>query len=120
MKHAFTRFAQGCATAAGSLWAFIGALGLVLAWGLMGLLIGFSDSWQLVINTSTTILTFLMVFLIQNAQNRDTLAIMLKLNELVAADQQASNAVINAEELSDEDLQAMIAELQALAGGRNS
>jgi low affinity Fe/Cu permease len=119
MKHAFTRFAQGCAAAAGSLWAFIGALGLVLAWGLMGLLIGFSDSWQLVINTSTTILTFLMVFLIQNAQNRDTLAIMLKLNELVAADQQANNAVINAEELSDEELDAKIAELQALAGGRH-
>lgn len=118
MKHAFTRFAQGCAAAAGSPWAFSAALGLVLTWLLTGPIFGFSDTWQLVINTGTTIITFLMVFLIQNAQNRDTAALQLKLNELIAAHQAANNAVINAETLSDEDLQAMIAELQALAGGR--
>jgi low affinity Fe/Cu permease len=119
VKQAFTRFAQGCATAAGSHWAFVGACVVIGGWLLTGPLFGFSDSWSLAINTVTTCVTFLMVFVIQNAQNRDTLAIMLKLNELVAADQQANNAVINAETLSDEDLQAMIAELQALAGGRN-
>src|SRR5215475_2059200 len=89
--HWSERFASAVSKAAGSTAAFIIAFLLVLAWGITGPLFHYSNNWQLVINTGTTIITFLMVFLIQKAQNKDSLAIQLKLNELVAAHEFASN-----------------------------
>ncbi|HUR55036.1 MAG TPA: low affinity iron permease family protein [Gemmataceae bacterium] len=92
---------------AGSSRAFVLAVGVILVWGLTGPLFGFSDTWQLVINTGTTIVTFLMVFLIQRTQNKDSLAIHLKLNELVAAMQGASNRLISVEELSEDEIRVL-------------
>lgn len=87
--------------------AFVSAVGVVAVWALLGPYFKFSDTWQLVINTGTTIVTFLMVFLIQRAQNNDSRAVHLKLNEIVAALQGASNSLIDAEELSETELQAL-------------
>jgi low affinity Fe/Cu permease len=87
--------------------AFAVAVGVVLAWLVSGPIFGFSDTWQLVINTGTTIVTFLMVFLIQRSQNKDSLAIQLKLNELVAALDGASNRLIDIEDLGEDELQAL-------------
>jgi low affinity Fe/Cu permease len=89
---------------AGSSWGFGLAAGTIVVWGLSGPLFGWSDTWQLVINTGTTIVTFLMVFLVQRTQNRDGLAIQLKLNELVAAMKGASNRLIDVEDLSQAEL----------------
>ena len=100
----FERFAIGVTKVTGSTGAFIVAFLLVLVWGATGPLFHYSDSWQMVINTGTTIITFLMVFLIQKAQNKDSLAIQLKLNELVAAHEFASNRLVNVENLSEEEL----------------
>ena len=91
----------------GSTAAFALACAVILAWLLSGPLFGYSDTWQLVINTGTTIITFLMVFLIQRAQNKDSMAIQLKLNELVAAIEGASNRLIDVEDLSEEELVAL-------------
>src|SRR3954471_22554069 len=102
----------------GSTTAFGLALGVVIAWMLLGPVFRFSDTWQLVINTGTTIVTFLMVFLIQRTQNKDSLAIHLKLNELVSAMQGASNRLIDAESLSEMELRTLAmyyAELAQLA-----
>jgi len=88
---------------------------LVLAWVAGGLLFGFTDSWQLVINTTTTIITFLMVFIIQNTQNRDTAAIHLKLDELVRSTQGAHNEVLDLEELPEDELERMRDEYEKLA-----
>jgi len=102
----------------GSTSAFATALGIVVVWALLGPVFGFSDTWQLVINTGTTIVTFLMVFLIQRAQNKDALAIHLKLNELVAAMAGASNRLIEVEGLSEHELRVLerhYHELTALA-----
>jgi low affinity Fe/Cu permease len=93
--------------AAGSSWAFVTAVGVILAWLVTGPLFGFSDTWQLVINTGTTIVTFLMVFLIQRTQNKDSRAIHLKLNELVAAMSGASNRLISVEDLSEEEIRIL-------------
>ncbi len=82
-------------------------VGIVVVWLVTGPLFGFSDTWQLVINTGTTIVTFLMVFLIQRSQNKDSLAVQLKLNELVAAVQGASNRLIDVEDLTEEELRAL-------------
>jgi low affinity Fe/Cu permease len=87
--------------------AFALACGVVLVWALTGPLFGYSDTWQLVINTGTTVVTFLMVFLIQRAQNKDAMAIQLKLNELVAAVHGASNRLIDVEDLSEDELQTL-------------
>ena len=100
----FTRFTKTTARATGKPMAFILAALAVIVWGLTGPMFGFSDTWQLVINTSTTIVTFLMVFLIQRAQNKDSLAIHLKLNEIVAALSGASNRLVDVESLSEKDL----------------
>jgi low affinity Fe/Cu permease len=89
----------------GSYWAFLLAVGVVVVWGVTGPMFNYSDTWQLVINTGTTIVTFLMVFLIQNTQNRDAKAMHLKLNELITAVKTAHNEMIDIEELSDKQLE---------------
>ena len=101
------RLATGVTQWTGSTTAFGLAFGIILVWVLTGPLFGYSDTWQLVINTGTTIITFLMVFLIQRGQNKDSLAIHLKLNELVAAVNGASNRLIEVESLSEEDLHVL-------------
>jgi low affinity Fe/Cu permease len=101
------RFSSAVTRWTGSTQAFILATAIVLVWGLTGPLFGFSDTWQLVINTGTTIVTFLMVFLIQRSQNKDSLATQLKLNELVAAIKGASNRLIDVEDLSEDELRAL-------------
>jgi low affinity Fe/Cu permease len=98
------RFAGSVTKATGSTPAFILAFFLVLVWAVSGPFFHYSENWQLVINTGTTIITFLMVFLIQKAQNKDSLAIQLKLNELVAAHEFASNRLVNVENMSEEDM----------------
>ena len=101
------RFAISFTKATGSTAAFIPAFFVVLIWAVSGPFFHYSESWQLVINTGTTIVTFLMVFLIQKAQNKDSLAIQLKLNELVAAHEFASNRLVNVENMSEEDLKVI-------------
>jgi low affinity Fe/Cu permease len=103
-KITFSRFAAWASTVVGSSGVFICACGLIGAWLLSGPLFHYSDTWQLIINTATTIVTFLMVFLIQNTQNRDTRAINLKLDEIIRSIQRASNEMINIEKLKDEEL----------------
>jgi low affinity Fe/Cu permease len=94
---------------------FVLALGVILVWIVSGPVFGFSDTWQLVINTGTTIVTFLMVFLIQNTQNRDTQAIQIKLDELIRATQGAHNALLDLEELGEKELEAFRARYEQLA-----
>jgi low affinity Fe/Cu permease len=103
----FSGIASAAAQIVGSAWVFFVALGVIIAWGVSGPLFHFSDTWQLVINTGTTIITFLMVFLIQNTQNRDAKAIHLKLNELVHAVSKAHDELIDVEKLSDEELKTL-------------
>ena len=98
------KFARKATIWTGSSWAFALALLTIIIWAVTGPMFHYSDTWQLVINTGTTIVTFLMVFLIQRAQNKDSLAIHLKLNELVAAVEGASNRLINVEEMSEDDV----------------
>src|SRR5712691_6435108 len=98
------RFSLKATKATGTSGAFVIALAVLIVWGISGPLFHFSDTWQLVINTGTTIVTFLMVFLIQRTQNKDALAIHLKLNEIVAAIEGASNKLIDAEDLSEKEL----------------
>lgn len=100
----FSKFAKAISFGAGQPWAFGMAALVILAWGLTGPIFHFSDTWQLVINTSTTIVTFLMVFVIQNTQNRDTQALQLKLDELIRATQNAHTALMDIEELEDHEL----------------
>ena len=107
IARAFERFAAAATRLTGSVGAFALALGVVLAWAATGPVFRFSDTWQLIINTGTTIATFLMVFLIQQTQNKDGLAIQLKLNELVAALEGASNRLINVEDLTGEELRVL-------------
>jgi len=112
------QFERGCSRvtrATGQPWAFGLALAMIVVWGATGPIFNFSDTWQLVINTGTTIVTFLMVFLIQQTQNKDTHAMELKLNELVAAMEGASNRLIDVESLSDEDLETLHRFYQQLA-----
>jgi low affinity Fe/Cu permease len=115
LRAIFGEFAQQATVWTGSAWAFGLAVAIVVVWGFTGPFFGFSDSWQLVINTGTTIVTFLMVFVIQRSQNRDTLAIQLKLNEIVAALQGASNRLINVEGLPEREAEALQDRYQALA-----
>ena len=109
------RFASWVAAATGTTTAFTIAASVVVLWGLTGPLFHYSDTWQLVINTSTTIVTFLMVFLIQRSQNKEALAVQLKLNEIVAAIEGASNRLISVEDLSEEDLEILHAHYRELA-----
>jgi len=103
----FTYFAQKTAQLAGRPSTFILATGIIVVWGITGPLFGYSDTWQLVINTGTTIVTFLMVFLIQHTQNRDSLAFQVKLDELIIKLHGAGNELAGAEDLCDEDLEAL-------------
>jgi len=109
MREFFTAFASKTARAVGTYWAFLLALMIVLIWGVTGPMFNYSDTWQLVINTGTTIITFLMVFLIQNTQNRDAKAMHLKLDELISALKAAHNEMINIEDLSDDQLEKIAA-----------
>ena len=112
---AFARFANWTARAAGHPMAFGFAAGVVLAWLVTGPVFAFSDTWQLVINTGTTIVTFLMVFLIQNTQNRDGAALQLKLDEIIRSLDGAHNAVLDLEELPDEELARFREQYEQLA-----
>ena len=110
----FTRFAKRTAQLSGRPVTFALAAAVVVLWGLLGPVFGFSNTWQLVINTGTTIVTFLMVFLIQNTQNRDTAAIQVKLDELIRVTK-GHNALMDLEELEDEELEAFRRKYQKLA-----
>ena len=115
MRAQFARLASWASHVAGTFWAFTFALAIVVVWAITGPFFHFSDTWQLVINTGTTIVTFLMVFLIQHAQNRDTRALHLKLNELVSAVARASNQVIDAEDLSEDEIDVLEERYRKLA-----
>ena len=112
---AFSRMSCAIAHWTGKPVAFLTATALVVAWAVTGPMFGYSDTWQLVINTSTTIVTFLMVFLIQNTQNRDTMALQLKLSELILVINEAENRFATAEELTDEELEELHEELHRRA-----
>jgi low affinity Fe/Cu permease len=117
--HLFDRFAGMATRHAGSPTAFVLALGVVAAWAFTGPMFGYSESWQLVINTGTTIVTFLMVFLIQQSQNKDAVAVHLKLNELLASHREASNMLVSIEDLDEEELRQLVTfyrHLSELAG----
>ena len=114
----FRRFATGTALRVGNPWAFVAACTIVAIWAVSGPIFHFSDTWQLVINTGTTIVTFLMVFLIQNTQNRDSHAVHLKLDELIRANEMARNRLMQAEDLSDDELKRLHREFATLASPR--
>jgi low affinity Fe/Cu permease len=110
----FSQLARAASRTAGHPIAFLVAAGIILAWAMTGPLFGFNDTWQLVINTATTIITFLMVFLIQNSQNRDTVAMQLKLDELVRSIKAARNTVLNLEELEEHELERLLKKYQKI------
>lgn len=114
VRHAFRIFAHQSSIVLGSAWAFVGAVVVILVWVLTGPTFHFSDTWQLIINTATTVVTFLMVFLIQNTQNRDTKAVQLKLDEIIRAIRSARNELVDLEDLSDEDLKKLEEQFQQL------
>ncbi len=114
MREYFRKFANYVSAITGSAWAFITAFTVIIVWAISGPLFGFSDTWQLVINTGTTIVTFLMVFLIQNTQNRDAKAIHLKLDELIRAIGKARTELVDLEDLSEEELEKLQGEFQEL------
>ena len=114
MHEAFRKFAHVTSELVGSAWAFILAVAIILVWAITGPIFHFSDTWQLIINTGTTIVTFLMVFLIQNTQNRDAKAIHLKLDELLRAVSEARTGMVDLEDLSDVELQRLQAEFVLL------
>lgn len=115
MTEFFRTLSQKTALVLGSARAFTAALVLIVVWAASGPVYHFSDTWQLVINTATTVVTFLMVFLIQNTQNRDAIAIQLKLDELIRAVKGARNNLIHLEDLSEDELQALKAEFERLS-----
>ena len=114
VSDAFRVFARRSSIMLGSAWAFAGAVLVILVWLLTGPTFHFSDTWQLIINTATTVITFLMVFLIQNTQNRDAKAVHLKLDELIRAIKDARNELVDLEDLSDEELQKLEAQFRRM------
>lgn len=115
VKDLFNSVASKAARAAGSLGAFVAALAVILIWVVTGPIFGFNDTWQLVINTGTTIITFLMVFLIQHTQNVDSAALQIKLDELIRATTDANNELLNLEEMDDDKLEEIRRRYEALA-----
>jgi low affinity Fe/Cu permease len=115
IHHWFTTFAKWTAHMAGHPWAFCLAVAVIVVWAVTGPLFGFSDTWQLVVNTGTTIVTFLMVFLIQNTQNRDTGAMQAKLDELIRAMEGAHNALLDLEELDEDEIEHIRRDYRELA-----
>ena len=111
----FANFATRASTFAGHYVTFLAAVAIILVWAVTGPLFGFSETWQLVINTGTTIVTFLMVFLIQNTQNRDALAMHLKLDELIHSIETADDKIIRAEDETDEELEVLKQKYEALS-----
>jgi low affinity Fe/Cu permease len=114
IRDAFGIFARKTSKVLGSPWAFVGAIVIIVVWALTGPTFHYSDTWQLIINTGTTIVTFLMVFLIQNTQNRDAKAVHLKLDELIRALGGARNKLVDLEKLSDDDLKSLETEFEKL------
>ena len=114
IREAFQKFAQRTSFIAGTPWAFFAAALVVIVWAILGRRFGYSDTWQLVINTGTTIVTFLMVFLIQNTQNRDAKAIHLKLDELIRSKHGARNKLLDLEHCTDEELAAIEQEFKRI------
>jgi len=114
VRDAFRCFAQNASALLGSAWAFCGAVLVIVVWLVTGPAFHFSDTWQLIINTATTVVTFLMVFLIQNTQNRDAKAMHLKLDELIRAVKGARNQLVDLENLSDDDLKKLEEQFQGL------
>lgn len=114
MKNGFRRFAAAAADAVGTPWSFIAALALVILWAAAGPLLRFSSQWQLLINTTTTVVTFLIVFLLQSTQNRHAVALQIKLDELLWAVHGARTRLVNLEELSDEEMARLHEEFQRL------
>ncbi|HEV7731151.1 MAG TPA: low affinity iron permease family protein [Candidatus Binatia bacterium] len=119
LEDLFHRFAGAAARATGTPWAFMSAVGIIVVWAVLGPAFGYSDTWQLVINTSTTIITFLMVFLIQNTQNRDAAGIHLKLDELIKATGGARNTMIDLEKLSDQQLRDLEEDYRRISCGED-
>lgn len=120
MHETFRKLAHSASIKLGSPWAFSIALFMIILWAISGPFLGFSTTWQLIINTATTVLTFLMVFLIQNTQNRDARAIHLKLDELIRAIGPARNTMIDLEEMSDAELDKLQSEFQKVRMHRSS
>ncbi len=114
MNEVFRKFAQRTSEWTGSAWAFVLAVMIILIWAVTGPMFGFSDTWQLVINTGTTIVTFLMVFLIQNTQNRDAKAMHLKLDELLRGVEGARTGMVDLEHWTDEELERLQAQFQRI------
>jgi low affinity Fe/Cu permease len=110
----FRKFAQRTSEITGSAWTFLAAVAVIIIWIITGPAAHYSDTWQLIINTGTTIVTFLMVFLIQNTQNRDARALQLKLDELIRAQTGARNGLVDLETLSDEDLDRLQQQFQRI------
>ncbi len=119
MNEHFRKIAAKISLVVGTPWAFVLAIVIILAWFLSGPLFGFSDTWQLIINTGTTIITFLMVFLIQNTQNRDAKAIHLKLDELIKSTRSANNQMLNVEDVPDEELERLHQEFKSFNDNHN-
>jgi low affinity Fe/Cu permease len=119
MRELFRKFAQMTSQAVGSSWSFILAVLIIVVWAITGPMFHYSDTWQLVINTGTTIITFLMVFLIQNTQNRDAKAIHLKLDELIKGVRGARTGLVNLEQLSDAELESLHKEFERLHHAEN-
>jgi low affinity Fe/Cu permease len=115
VRDSFRVFAHRTSEILGSAWSFVVALAIIIVWGFTGHLFHYSDTWQLIINTGTTIVTFLMVFLIQNTQNRDSKSIQLKLDELIRAVSGARNQLMDLEKLSDDDLKKFQKEFERLS-----
>jgi low affinity Fe/Cu permease len=113
----FQTFATKVSCLTGSRWSFLGAMLIIIVWAVLGPYFDYSDTWQLVVNTATTIVTFLMVFLIQNTQNRAARAIHLKLDEIIRSIQPAHNEMINIEKLADEDLEELSKKFEAIRAG---
>jgi len=115
LGNAVERFAHAVSRFAGSTTAFVCAVGVIVLWAIAGPVFHYSETWQLTVNTGTTIVTFLMVFLIQRSQNKESLAVQLKLNEIVAALQGASNRLVNVEDMSEGDLEVLHSHYTSLA-----